>query len=108
MGEDAGDAANGEYVLRVRMSDPSTVTATVNVIVTVIGVNEPPEFGEDVPTLLRVRENADPPVITFGNADTPVGCIAKSSSSVHVMHSLPFNFRGRASSGSYAKGTTGL
>ena len=71
--EDAGEALNGEYILRVRVSDPSTAFATVNVIVTVTRVNEAPLFvGEDVPTVLRVRENADPPVITFGDSDTPV------------------------------------
>ena len=58
-------AGNNEYVLRVRASDPSTASATVNVIVTVGNVNEPPAFDEDVPTVLRVRENADPPVITL-------------------------------------------
>ena len=39
-GEDAGDADNSEYVLRVRASDPSTAEAIVNVIVTVTEVNE--------------------------------------------------------------------
>ena len=66
---DAGIPDNSEYVLRVRVSDPSTASATANVIVTVTNVNEPPEFDEDVPTLLRVKENA-PPVITFGHGDT--------------------------------------
>ena len=70
--EDADAANNSEYVLRVRASDPSTASATVNVIVTVTEVNEPPEFAENVPTLLRVRENVDPPVITFGDNDSPV------------------------------------
>ena len=70
--EDAGVAGNGEYVLRVRVSDPSTASATVNVIVTVTDVNEAPAFDEDAPTVLRVRENADPPVITFGDDDSPV------------------------------------
>ena len=46
-GEDADDAGNSEYVLRVRASDPSTASATVNVIVTVRDVNEPPTFGEN-------------------------------------------------------------
>ena len=72
-GEDAGNAGNNEYVLRVRVSDPSTAAATVNVIVRVTNVNEPPAFDEDVPTLLRVRENVDPPGITFGDGDSPVG-----------------------------------
>ena len=71
--EGADVADNSEYVLRVRASDPSTASATVNVIVTVADVNEPPRFvDEDAPTLLRVRENADPPSITFGDGDTPV------------------------------------
>ena len=71
-GEDAGVAGNGEYVLRVRVSDPSTASATVNVIVRVTDVNEAPTFDEDAPTVLRVRENADPPVITVGGGDAPV------------------------------------
>ena len=71
--EDAGDADNSEYVLRVMVSDPSTASATVNVVVTVTEVNEPPQFNEDVPTMLRVRENTVPPVFTFGASDTPVG-----------------------------------
>ena len=53
--EDADDANNSEYVLRVRASDPSTASATVNVIVTVRDVNEPPTFSEDVPTVLKVE-----------------------------------------------------
>ncbi len=72
-GEDAGDANNGEYVLRVRVSDPSTASTTVNVIVRVTNVNEPPAFGENVPTLLRVEENPEnQPVITFGDDDSEV------------------------------------
>ena len=71
-GEDAGDARNSEYILRVRVSDPSTASVTVNVIVTVANVNEAPEFDEDVPTLLRVRENAAPPVITIADGDSQV------------------------------------
>ena len=71
-GEDADVAGNSEYVLRVKVSDPSTASATVNVIVRVTDVNETPAFDEDVPTALRVRENADPPVITFGDDDSPV------------------------------------
>ena len=51
---------NSKYVLRVKVSDPSTASATVNVIVTVTNVNEAPEFDEDAPTLLRVVENVDP------------------------------------------------
>ena len=60
--EDADLAGNSKYVLRVRVSDPSTASATVNVVVTVTDVNEPPAFAEDVPTLLRVDENVDTPV----------------------------------------------
>ena len=60
--EDADDAGNSKYVLRVRASDPSTASVTVNVIVSVTNVNEPPAFAEDVPTLLRVDENVDTPV----------------------------------------------
>ena len=56
----------------MRVSDPSTASATVNVIVRVTDVNEAPAFDEDAPTALRVRENADPPVITFGDDDGPV------------------------------------
>ena len=70
--EDADEADNSEYVLRVRASDPSTASATVNVIVSVTNMNEPPEFDEDVPTVLRVRENEDPPALTFGDDDSPV------------------------------------
>ena len=73
-GEDSGDR-NGRYVLRVRVSDPSTASATVNVIVTVTDVNEPPEFDEDVPTVLSVTEHdtgknlraGTPPVDLQGN-----------------------------------------
>ena len=71
-GDDADNAANSEYVLRVMVSDPSTASATVNVVVTVTEVNEPPLFDEDAPTVLRVRENTVPPVLTFGYSDTPV------------------------------------
>ena len=72
-GEDFGEADNGEYVLRVRVSDPSTASATVNVIVTVTEVNEAPHFiKEDVPAVLRVTENADPPTITTGDGVTMV------------------------------------
>ena len=71
VGEDADGVENSEYVLRVRASDPSTASATVNVIVRVTNVNEPPTFAEDVPTVLKVRENVDPPVITLED-DSPV------------------------------------
>ena len=72
-GEDADEADNSEYVLRVRASDPSTASATVNVIIRVTNVNEPPAFNENVPTLLKVEENPeDQPVITFGDDDSEV------------------------------------
>ena len=71
-GEDAGDAGNGEYVLRVRASDPSIASATVNVIVTVTEVNEAPAFDEKAPRVLRVRENEDPPVLMVGHGNVPV------------------------------------
>ncbi len=70
---DAGVAGDGRYLLQVRVSDPSTATATVNVIVTVTDVNEPPRFNENAPTVLRVRENADPGVVTFGDNGHTVG-----------------------------------
>ena len=76
---EAGKAGNSEYVLRVMVSDPPTASDTVNVIVTVTEVNEPPAFGEDAPTMLRVRENQDKedppvtvPVITLEDGETPV------------------------------------
>ena len=75
-GEDAGGPNNSEYVLRVRVSDPSTASATVNVIVTVAEVNEPPAFADDVPVFLRVRENEDPPVITLEDGARPVSAKA--------------------------------
>ena len=58
-----GAPGNSEYVLRVRASDPSTASATVNVIVRMTEVNEPPAFGDDAPTLLSVVEKAGQPVI---------------------------------------------
>ena len=72
-GEDAGKADNSEYVLRVQVSDPSTASTTVNVIVKVTNVNEAPHFvDEDAPTVLKVVENADPPVLTAGDSGDPV------------------------------------
>ena len=71
-GKVAGVAGNNEYVLQVKASNPSTASATVNVIVTVTEVNEVPLFKEDAPTVLRVTENADPPVITIGDSATPM------------------------------------
>ena len=70
--EDADEENNGEYVLQVRVSDPSTASATVNVIVRVTEVNEVPAFDDDAPTLLSVVENADPPVITVGPSGPPI------------------------------------
>ena len=70
---DAGDPGNSEYVLRVRVSDPSTASATVNVVVTVADVNEPPRFSEDVPRVLSVVENEDPPDITVGRGGDSIG-----------------------------------
>ena len=57
----------------MRASDPSTASATVNVIVRVTEVNEPPAFSDDVPTQLSVVENEDPPVIKIGHSDTSIG-----------------------------------
>ncbi len=65
--EDPGSIGNSEYVLRVRASDPSTASATVNVIVIITEVNEAPTFPDDAPTLLSVEENVDPPVIRVGH-----------------------------------------
>ena len=70
--EDADEADNSEYVLRVRVSDPSTAADTVNVIVRVAEVNEAPHFGEDAPTLLSVTENESPPVIRIDHGSTRV------------------------------------
>ena len=57
----------------MRVSDPSTAAATVNVIVTVAEVNEAPQFAEDAPTLLSVAENEDPPVFMIEHINAPVG-----------------------------------
>ena len=74
---EADECGNSEYVLRVRVSDPSTASATVNVIVRVTEVNEPPAFDDDAPTLLSVvenrprrgpAENKDSPVIRLGTS----------------------------------------
>ena len=70
--EDADEADDSKYVLRVRASDPSTAADTVNVIVTVAEVNEAPHFDEDAPTLLSVAENEVTPVITVEHDDTQV------------------------------------
>ena len=74
-GDENADAENNsKYVLRVRASDPSTASATVNVIVTVTEVNEAPAFDDDVPTLLSVVEkvNEDQPVIKVGHDGTAI------------------------------------
>ena len=71
-GEDADDAGNSEYVLRLRVTDPSTAFDTVNVVITINDVNEPPAFDDDAPTLLSVVENADPPVIRIGHSGTAI------------------------------------
>ena len=70
--EEADNAGNSEYVLRVRASDPSTASAVVNVIVRITEVNEPPAFPYAAPTLLTVVENEDPPVITVGHGGDPI------------------------------------
>ena len=70
--EDPGEAGNSEYVLRVRASDPSTAFTTVNVIVRVTEVNEPPVFPDDAPNLLSVVENLNPPVIRVGHSVSPI------------------------------------
>ena len=89
-GEDAGDADNSKYVLRVRASDPSTAFDTVNVIVAVSDVNEPPRFvDQNAPTLLRVRENVDSPVITFGIRDTPLDADAYTVFDLDVDETAP-------------------
>ena len=61
---DGADAAtddedNNEYVVRVKATDPSGATRTVNVVIEVNDINEAPAFvaGADVPTVLNVVEN---------------------------------------------------
>ena len=59
----------------MRASDPSTASATVNVIVRVTEVNEPPAFKDEAPTLLSVVERAglpDIPDITDGHDGSPI------------------------------------
>ena len=89
--EDAADEYNSEYVLRVRVSDPSTASTTVNVIVRVTNVNEAPEFDQDVPTLLRVVENEDPPDLTFGDDDNRVDANTFSATD-QDSHSATFTY----------------
>ena len=64
--EDPGKAANSEYVLRVKVSDPSTASATVNVIVVVTNVNEAPQFRKDAPTELSVAEGDADKILKAG------------------------------------------
>ena len=71
--EVADNAGNSEYVLRVRVSDPSTASVTVNVIVTVTEVNEPPAFKDEAPTLLSVVENLPSVVENKDSPDIRVG-----------------------------------
>ncbi len=74
-GEDAGEADNSKYVLRVRVTDPSTASATVNVIVTVSEVNEPSHFDVNAPALLSVTEVTESdgsPVIRIEHGNTPI------------------------------------
>ena len=89
--EDPRAEGNGNYVLRVRVSDPSTATATANVIVTVTNVNEPPRFNENAPAVVRVRENANPPVITFGDNQT-VGAATFAISDQDCVDSDPLSY----------------
>ena len=58
----------------MRATDSSTASATVNVIVRVTDVNEAPfASSDDVPTVLRVTENDDPPVHhAFEDGEDPV------------------------------------
>ena len=73
--EDADDAGNSEYVLRVRVTDPSTASATVNAIVTVTEVNEAPHFDANAPKLLSVTEVTEggaSPVIRIEHGSTPI------------------------------------
>ena len=67
--QDHGFAGNGNYVLWVRASDPSTATATLNVIVTVADANEPPRNVESAPMARNCPSNTSrhsPPCPWFG------------------------------------------
>ena len=62
--DDGADAAtnavgNNEYVVRVKATDPSGATRTVNVVIEVNDINEAPAFAlaGNVPTVLNVVEN---------------------------------------------------
>ena len=58
LGEDAGDPDDGKYVLRVKVSDPSTASATVNVVVKVNGGRTPSgRIRRRMLKALRVRES---------------------------------------------------
>ncbi len=92
--EDPRAKGNGKYVLRVRASDPSTSTATVNVIVTVTNVNEPPRFSENAPTLLRVRENANPQIVTVGDTGATVGPATPATDQDCVDSSIAYSLTG--------------
>ncbi len=92
--EDPRAKGNGKYVLRVRASDPSTATATVNVIVTFTNVNEPPRFNENAPTVLRVRENADPQIVTVGDTDATEGPATPATDQDCVDSSIAYSLTG--------------
>ena len=52
------EAGNNEYVVRVKATDPSGATRTVNVVIEVKDINEPPAFlAANVPAVLNVTEN---------------------------------------------------
>ena len=52
------DATNSQYVLRVKATDPSGASRTVNVVIAVNDINEAPNFVDaDAPTVLNVEEN---------------------------------------------------
>ena len=51
------DGATNSYVVRVIATDPSGAPKAQEVTIMVANVNEAPDFGESVPTTLRVREN---------------------------------------------------
>ena len=92
--EDPRAKGNGKYVLRVRASDPSTATATVNVIVTFTNVNEPPRFNENAPTVLRVRENANPQIVTVGDTDATEGPATPATDQDCVDSSIAYSLTG--------------
>ena len=103
--EDPGEASNSEYLLRVRVSDPSTAAAIVNVIVKVTEVNEAPAFDDDAPTLLSVEENPEGlPVITVGHGGvgidalphTPSPTRTAASPALTAMTTRPTSTRSRA------------